>query len=496
MFLGNFIDGEFHSIAKADESWELFSPSDLSDRLGEIRSSYQDVDAAVSAARIAFPSWSRRPLAERIEFVEKLKAAYLRNKEAIAESISRETGKPYWESLGEAAALAGKIDITIQSSLDLVKEQVIDNALAGGVTGRIRYRPRGVLAVLGPFNFPGHLPNGHIIPALLTGNTVVLKPSELTPFTAQWIARCVQEAGLPAGVFNLVQGGGEVGRRLVKHDHVDGILFTGSYDTGLRIKQEIVTHYWKMAALEMGGKNTAIVWKDADLERALYQNLFGAFATSGQRCSCTSRILVHRDLFENFVDRFHRSAKAIKIGHWRESVFMGPLINDKAVEKFLRFQEIAQREGAENIMRGKALDLAYKGHYVSPSLNIVNKHRKDSVYEAEEIFGPNVALYPFSELEEAIAIVNESHYALSGAIFTEDRKVYEKTAEQLHLGLLNWNRPTCGASSKLPFGGFKKSGNGYPSGHFAVYYCTEPVAYLEDSSSFDANETAIGLEVK
>lgn len=495
MSKGNFVNGEFLKPKKVDLSWTIKSPSDLSDILGEISTETQHIDEAVSAARQAFKVWSKYSLEKRIEYVNKLKEVFLSRKEEIAKCISRETGKPYWETLGEAGALAGKIDITIKASLSLVADQKVEGALPG-VDGYIKYKPRGVMGVLGPFNFPAHLPNGHYIPALLTGNTVVFKPSELTPFTGELLAECVKEAGLPEGVWNMVQGGGEVGKKLVAHENVDSILFTGSYETGLAIKTSIASHYWKMTALEMGGKNTSIVWDDADMDRAVYQNIFGAFASTGQRCSCTSRIIVHDDIFDKFVDRYYQTAKTIQIGHWEKDVFMGPLINDKSVEKFLRFQEIAKREGAENIMRGKSLDVGYEGHYVTPSLNIIEKPNPDSVYEKEEIFGPNVAIYKSSDLDEAISIANDTNYGLSGAVFSKDRKVYEKVADDLNVGLLNWNRATCGASSKLPFGGSKKSGNGHPSGHFAVYYCTVPVAYLEDEGEFDKTSIARGMELK
>ena len=294
----------------------------------------------------------------------------------------------------------------------------------------------------------------------------------------------------------MVQGQVEVGKRLVAHENVDAVLFTGSYETGLAIKSSITNHYWKMAALEMGGKNTSIVWEDADMDRAIYQNIFGAFASTGQRCSCTSRIIVHKSIHDKFVERFHETAKTIKIGHWKDENFCGPLVNNSAVEKFLRFQEIAKREGAENIMRGKVIEPGYEGNYVTPSLNLIAKTNPNSVYEKEEIFGPNVAIYSSDDLDEAIQIADDTSYGLSGAIFTKDRSIYEKVAEDLNVGLLNWNRATCGASSKLPFGGTKKSGNGHPSAHFAVFYCTVPVAYLEDEGEFDKTSIAKGVELK
>ncbi|MFK8137475.1 MAG: succinylglutamate-semialdehyde dehydrogenase [Bdellovibrionales bacterium] len=492
---GNFINGEFVGVTKANLTWSNYSPSDKSDLIGEFSASNDHVADAVDAAKIAFKSWSKLSVDERAVYLNRLKEIYLSSKAEVAKAISRETGKIEWEALGEAGALAGKIDITINASMDLIKEIEIENALPG-VTGRILYKPRGVMAVLGPFNFPGHLPNGHFVPALLTGNTVVFKPSELTPLTGQLLAEMIEEAGFPTGVFNMVQGGGDVGKRLVKSDNVDGVLFTGSYETGLKIKQDTASHYWKMAALEMGGKNSSIIWEDTDMDKAVYENVFGSFASSGQRCSCTSRIIVHDSIHEQFVERFHMTAKKIKIGHWSKENFMGPVINDSSVERVLRFQQIAQREGAENLMRAKHIEPdGFNGSYVTPSINLVKEVDQSSVFQTEEIFGPSVAIFKASEIDEAIDIANATKYGLSSAVFSKDRNIYEKVRDNLDVGLINWNRASCGASSKLPFGGRKKSGNGYPSAHFAVYYCTEPLACLEDESSFDSSKIAKGLEL-
>jgi succinylglutamic semialdehyde dehydrogenase len=339
-----------------------------------------------------------------------------------------------------------------------------------------------------PFNFPAHLPNGHIIPALVTGNTIVFKPSDKTPATGQWMAECFEKAEFPEGVFNLVQGKAEVGKRLVNHDAVDGVLFTGSYEVGLKIKQDTLTQYWKLLALEMGGKNASIIWEDADMKKAVYESLVGAFMSSGQRCSCTSRIILHRNIRDQFVDQFYASAKKLKIGHWREPVFMGPLISSDSVDKFIRYQEIAKREGAESLMRGKALSLDHDGYYVTPSINLVKEFDPKSVYQKSEIFGPNVAIFTVDTIEEALAINNSSGFGLVMSIFTKNRALYEKSLIEAQVGVLNWNRTTNGASSKLPFGGMNKSGNDRPSGNAAVQYCTVPVSSLEDTTPFsDAN---------
>ena len=339
--------------------------------------------------------------------------------------------------------------------------------------------------MLGPFNFPGHLANGHIVPALATGNTVVFKPSELTPAVGQVMAEIFHECQFPPGVFNLVQGPAETGKRLVSDEHVDGILFTGSYETGQKIKSATFEHHWKLLALEMGGKNASIVWDDADLDKAIYESVIGSFVTAGQRCSCTSRIILHPKIADQFVEKFYDTAKRLSIGYWKDNPFMGPLINADAVEKYLRFQEIAQREGAERLMRGKVLDVGRSGTYVTPSICLVKEFKPESVYQKAEIFGPNVAIYQTDDFNEALRINDSTGFGLVTSVFTKTRELYEETTLRGRTGLVNWNRTTNGASSKLPVGGIGKSGNDRPTAHHAVYYCTIPVASLEDTHPFD-----------
>jgi succinylglutamic semialdehyde dehydrogenase len=492
-FLGNYIDGKFIRSGRPDYEFGNKSPADLKDEVVQIEVEVDHADNAVAAARAAFPGWSGLRQEERNQYLLRLKEIFASHIDEMATLISRETGKPLWETKGEAAALANKIDITLNHSLKLVTEQIVDNALPG-VPGFIRYKPRGVMAVLGPFNFPAHLPNGHIIPALATGNTVVFKPSEWTPGVGQLMAQLIDKAGLPSGVFNLVHGKGDVGERLVMSDQVDGVLFTGSYEVGLKIKQATMGHFWKILALEMGGKNASIVWDDANLEKAIYENLIGAFSSSGQRCSCTSRIILHRSIADEFISRFYESAKKLAIGHWSKPVFMGPLINEAAVEKFIRFQGIAKREGNESLMRGKALDTDHPGYYVTPSINLVKKADTNSVYQKSEIFGPNVAIFTVDDFNEAIQIVNSTDYGLVMSVFSKAKENYLDAFRKCNVGLINWNRASVGASSRLPFGGAGKSGNHEPSAHFAVYYCTIPVACLEDSTEFDRSKIFPGIQ--
>ena len=243
----------------------------------------------------------------------------------------------------------------------------------------------------------------------------------------------------------------------------------------------------------MGGKNSTVVWHDANMEKAVYETIIGAYLTTGQRCSCTSKIILHKKIKDQFISNFHKTAKQLTIGHWSTNSFMGPLISQESVEKYLRFQEIAKREGAESLMRGKTLDVGKPGFYVTPSINIVNQFNKNSTYQKNEIFGPNVAIYTVEEIDEALDIVNASGFGLAMAIFTKSKSLYEKSFLDANVGLLNWNRTTNGASSKMPFGGVGKSGNDRPSGHFAVQYCTIPVASLEDVSELDKDKMMPGI---
>lgn len=495
MHLGDYIQGEFVKIKRKDDEWSVVSPADLQDKIIDVQSESEHVEKACLAAKSAFRAWASKSVSERKEYLLKLKQEFTNRAAEMAECISRETGKPLWETKLEAQALSSKIDITLEHSLKLVSDERIANALPN-VEGVIRHKPRGVMAVIGPFNFPAHLPNGHIIPALITGNTIVFKPSDKTPATGQLYAEIIHAAGFPAGVFNLVQGRAQLSRRLVSHADVDGVLFTGSYDVGLKIKQDTMEHYWKLLALEMGGKNTTLVWEDADITKAVYETLIGAYFSTGQRCSCTSKIVLHKSIRDKFLTAFHDAAKKIKIGHWSEPVFMGPLISEDSMNNYLKFQEVAKREGCELLMRGKALELNKSGYYVSPSISLVDKFNPNSIYQKTEIFGPNVAVYTVDNYEEAVEIINSGGYGLVSAVFTKNKSLYETLLIDARVGLLNWNRTTNGASSRMPFGGMGKSGNDRPSGHFAVQYCTVPVSSLEDMTPFDPGKVAVGIEYK
>lgn len=491
-FLGDFINGRFILSDKADGQFKDESPGDLSDQIMTAQFKLDHIEVACEAAKSAYLPWARLSMDERKKYLLKLKDIFISHESEMAEAIARDTGKALWDALTEAKALPAKIDITINESLKLIQEQRFSNALPQ-VDGVLRYKSRGVMAVVGPFNFPAHLPNGHIVPALITGNTVVFKPSEQTAFVGQLYAQLIEKAEFPPGVFNLVHGEGETGKRLVTNELVDGILFTGSYEVGLKIKQETLNQYWKILALEMGGKNATVVWDDAEIDKAVYESIIGAYLSAGQRCSGTSRIILNDKIADQFTNKFYEVAKKLTIGHWSKNPFMGSLINEAAVDKYVRFQEMANRENCESLMRGKSFETEVKGYYVTPSIHLVKAFDPKSIYQKTEIFGPNVAIYRSSDFDRTLDIVNSTGYGLCMSLFTKNMDLYNEALLKAKVGLLNLNRTTNGASSKLPFGGMGKSGNDRPSAHFAVQYCTVPLASLEDPTPFDKSKLLPGV---
>jgi succinylglutamic semialdehyde dehydrogenase len=467
----SYLAGAFTEVAGPEGALEPTSPADVADRLGVFPYAVSAARAAVAAAREAQPRWAALSAPQRFEALQRLKQRFIARAPEMAHAISRAIGKPAWEAAQEAGALAAKIDLTLSEGVALVAPHRLS-----GIDAEWRYRPHGVLAVLGPFNFPAHLPNGHLIPALALGNCVVFKPSELAPSVGALYAACVDEAGLPPGVFNLVHGGRSVGEYLSGAAPVDGVLFTGSHAVGTAIARANADRPGKLLALELGGKNPALVLEDADLDLAVRQVAFGAYATAGQRCSATSRCLVHRSLLDRFADRLVRLARRLRVGHFDEPVFMGPLISAGARERFLSACASGRSEGAEPLLLPEVATASREGHYVRPGVHLVRRRAPTSSYQREELFGPDLALTPFDSDEEAVAIANDSRYGLCAAVFTADRSRFETLAAGLRAGILHWNGATVGASGRLPFGGVGDSGNLRPAGIFSTLYCAWPAA--------------------
>jgi succinylglutamic semialdehyde dehydrogenase len=474
---GDLIDGELTLPGGDVGHIPLEDPGDLRRELGEIPFSRGSIDAAVVAARRAYRAWRDLPQADRAAHLLRLREAIADSAELLASVIATEVGKPLWEARTEVSAMRAKVDISLGPGMDCVREIAFE--AQPGQIARARPHARGVLAVLGPFNFPGHLPHGHIVPALATGNTVVFKPSERTAAVGQLYASLVQQAGLPPGVFNMIQGDGAQGAALARHRDVDGVLFTGSYAVGRQILEAALDQPGKLVALELGGKNGVIVCDDADLAAAASAIAYGVAITTGQRCSATSRTIVDRRVAGELAERVVSLLAQIRIGYgFDEDVFMGPLISAASRDRHRRVIEMARAEGAQCLLEGGPTDGPRAGHYVRPSVHRA-RAPADTAYQMDEHFVPDLCMLEIDDLGDAIAMLDATPYGLAGSIFTQDRDRFERAWRETRLGLLSWNTTTVGASSRLPFGGVKQSGNGFPAGVTSAAYCTYPVASLE-----------------
>lgn len=449
------------------------------------------VAEAVAAARRAAPAWARTPIEKRSEALQAFKKLCEANFRALADLLCDETGKAMWEAEAEAKLLPVKVDTTLldgpmSAGSGRARVTGFEIPLAATRVGRCSFRPHGVMAVLGPFNFPIHLPNGHIVPALLTGNTVIFKPSDKTPAVGQLLARLYHEAlesvGAPAGTFNLVQGGADVASRLVANPDIDGILFTGSWPVGRRILEANLDHPGRIVALELGGNNAAVVMPDADMKLAVLECVRAAFATTGQRCTCTRRIVIHEAIAERFINAMVKAASALTVGDPRGAPqpFMGPIIRAEAVTQALAAQQTWGSGGGRVLLEARALDTPARGHYITPGIIRIPAFTQDEAGCGGdvELFGPVVRICTVRDLDQAIAQANATRYGLAASIFTADRAAQERFLAEARAGCVNVNTGTAGASGKLPFGGVGLSGNHRPAGSFALDYTAYPVASM------------------
>jgi len=462
------------------------SPADPEDEIGRFPvADAGAIDAAVARARAAFPAWRNAGPGERAAVLTRFRDAARAGQEELAVLIAREVGKALWDARAEAALLAAKVDATLDAGMRFVAP------LEAGPGAHATYHPRGVLAVLGPFNFPAHLPNGHIVPALATGNSVVLKPSEHAPAVAEWMAARWRAAGLPDGVLEVVHGGANTGKCLVGHVDVDGVLFTGSWAAGRALSQQVLDQPHKLLALEMGGHNAIVVLADADLDLAAAEAALSIAVTTGQRCTCAGRMFVERAIVEPFQEKLVRLLAGLRVGPpLADGVFMGPLVSRTAWERVEAARALAPAAGGERVLgAGPPLPPPYTGAGLVRFAGTAQTHP----YQRDEIFGPEAALYPVDDLDEAIAAVNDSDYGLAAAVFSRDRSRYEHCIGRIRTGNLNWNRGTVGASGQLPFGGSGRSGNDRPAGITATLYCTFPQAHLESDATFDPDALPPGM---
>ncbi|CAM2187013.1 aldehyde dehydrogenase [Paraburkholderia sacchari] len=451
--------------------------------------SAEDVDRAVSAARRAFVEWSQTPFEARCEIVKRFATLVTERKEQLAQAIGRETGKPLWEARTEAASMAAKVAISITAYGERTGEKRSD--MADGVAV-LRHRPHGVVAVFGPYNFPGHLPNGHIVPALIAGNAVVFKPSELAPDVARATVEIWHEAGLPAGVINLVQGERDTGIALANHRQIDGLFFTGSSDTGTLLHRQFGGRPEIVLALEMGGNNPLVVAPVEDIDAAVHHAIQSAFLSAGQRCTCARRILVPTGAFgDRFIERFVEVSSRIAVGEYNAEPqpFMGAVISARAAAKLIDAQAQLLERGAKALLRMEQRD---------PSLGFVTPGILDVTNVAdlpdEEHFGPLAQIIRYAGFDDAIAQANNTAYGLSAGLLADDAALWQRFSREIRAGIVNWNRPTNGASSGAPFGGPGRSGNHRPSAFYAADYCAWPMASVESAQLTMPASVSPGLQ--
>ncbi|KIV62769.1 Succinylglutamic semialdehyde dehydrogenase [Pseudomonas sp. FeS53a] len=439
--------------------------------------SAEQVEAAVAAARAAFPAWARLSLDARIAVLERFAATLKTRADELARCIGEETGKPLWESATEVTSMVNKVAISIQSYRERTGEK---SGPLADATAVLRHKPHGVVAVFGPYNFPGHLPNGHIVPALLAGNAVVFKPSELTPKVAELTVQCWIEAGLPAGVLNLVQGGRETGVALAGNPGIDGLFFTGSSRTGNLLHQQFAGRPDKILALEMGGNNPLVVDEVADVDAAVYTIIQSAFISAGQRCTCARRLLVPAGAWgDALLARLVAVAASIQVGAFdaQPAPFMGSVISLDAARHLLKAQEHLIAQGATPLLAmSQPLETAA---LLTPGILDVTAvdERPD-----EEFFGPLLQVIRYDGFEAAMAEANATQYGLAAGLLSDSRELYQRFFIESRAGIVNWNKQLTGAASSAPFGGVGASGNHRASAYYAADYCAYPVASLESET--------------
>ena len=436
----------------------------------------QDVERAVLSARRAFASWSALTLDERIAIARRFAALLTEHKETLAHTIGLETGKPLWEARTEVATMAAKVDISVKSYHERTGEK--RQEMADGIAV-LRHRPHGVVAVFGPYNFPGHLPNGHIAPALIAGNTVVFKPSEFAPGVAALTVDLWTQAGLPAGVLNLVQGEKDTGIALANHRQIDGLFFTGSSDTGTLLHRQFGGRPEIVLALEMGGNNPLVVAQVEDIDAAVHHTIQSAYLSAGQRCTCARRLFVPDNAFgERFTQRLIDVTSKIKTGAFDADPqpFMGAVISARAAANLVRAQTHLIEAGAKPLleMTQRSAQLGF----VTPAILDVTNARN---IPDEEHFGPMLQLTRYSSFDQAIERANDTAFGLSAGLLADDETAWTHFQRAIRAGIVNWNRPTNGASSAAPFGGIGRSGNQRPSAFYAADYCSYPMASVEST---------------
>ncbi|MBJ9227052.1 succinylglutamate-semialdehyde dehydrogenase [Citrobacter braakii] len=446
---------------------------------GDVLWQGNDADAAqvaqaCRAARAAFASWAKQPFGARQAIVEKFASLLESNKAELTQIIARETGKPRWEAATELTAMINKIAISVKAWHARTGEH--HSELPDGAA-TLRHRPHGVLAVFGPYNFPGHLPNGHIVPALLAGNTLIFKPSELTPWTGEAVTKLWEQAGLPPGVLNLVQGGRDTGQALSGQDDLDGLLFTGSANTGYQLHRQLSGQPEKILALEMGGNNPLIIENPEDIDAAVHLTIQSAFVTAGQRCTCARRLLVKKGAQgDAFLTRLVDVSQRLMPGNWdaEPQPFIGGLISEQAARYVYDAWQRLESLGGRTLLAPRLVQAGTS--LLTPG--IIELTGAANVPD-EEVFGPLLGVWRYDSFDDAIRMANNTRFGLSCGLVSPDRSQFEQLLLEARAGIVNWNKPLTGAASTAPFGGVGASGNHRASAWYAADYCAWPMASLE-----------------
>lgn len=451
------------------------------------RGPHDNVEKAVSRSRRAWPAWAATSQGQRIELTRRFANEVRTDAEDIATLIAKETGKPLWEARTEVDAVIGKIEISVQAYAERTGRKKRDGAL-NGITA-VRHKPHGVMAVLGPYNFPAHLPNGHMVPALIAGNTVLLKPSEKAPAVAMALLECWKRCGLPDDVVQVVIGGPNEGAELVAHPGVDGVLFTGSVQTGIAINRKLASNPGKIVALEMGGNNPIVVTDTPLIPDACALIIQSAFTSAGQRCTAARRLIVVESMFEPLMAELIPLARKLQVGEpfADPQPFMGPVIDNEAAEGITESFVALMTAGGKPLLPMRRVKPQQP--FVTPGIiDTTDINDRPDV----ELFGPLLQVIRVPDLDAGIAEANNTRFGLSASLIGGSPDDYGRFWANTRAGIINWNRPTNGASSASPFGGIGLSGNHRPAAFYAADYCAYPVS----SNEMDQPRASIAIGLK
>ncbi|SFS07242.1 aldehyde dehydrogenase (NAD+) [Halomicrobium zhouii] len=497
---GHYVNGEW-TDGDGEETFESVDPATGKSLRTFRRGIESDVERAVDAAADAFEEWRELSYIDRAEYLWDIYHELRDRHQELGEIVTKECGKEISEGKADVTEAWHMVEWAAGNARhphgDVVPSEIASK------DAYMRRKPRGVVGCITPWNFPVAIPFWHMAVSLVEGNTVVWKPAEQTPWCGQVVAEMFEDAGIPDGVFNVVQGFGDAGNAIVEADDVDTVLFTGSAEVGQQIASKVGGEPGKLAACEMGGKNAIVVTEEADLDVAVHSAIMSSFKTTGQRCVSSERLIVHTDVYDEFKERFVDLAEDVAVGDPLDAdTFMGPVIEESMVEKFAKYNDLAQTEGGEVLVDRADLDPAEipdgheDGYWAGPFVYEI-EYDTDLRCLKEEVFGPHVALVEYEgDVDRAIEIQNDTPYGLAGAIISEDYRQINRYRDRAELGLAYGNLPCIGAEVQLPFGGVKKSGNGYPSAREVIEAVTERTAWTLNNSTEIQMAQGLSADIK